>query len=290
MKSKHWIEGIAEAHIPFPPDRRLSDLKTHLPGKRRGLSSSFFCLSMRKGSAQMASFHHRIKSGKKGTAKEHAAYIGRQGRYGDREDLAYADYGNMPDWADDDPLNFWKAADTHERANGAAYREHVIALPNELSLEQNRVLAKKLAHELIGTKTFQLAIHVPEGTLGGITNLHMHLMYSDRIQDGISRPAERMFSRYNPNHPEVGGCRKDSGGRNPMALRDEVIATRKKIADIQNEALAEHGFDVRVDHRSLREQGLRRRPERHLGPARVNDMSKGEKALYAAVRALGAAA
>lgn len=234
----------------------------------------------------MASFHHRINSGKKGAAKEHAAYIERQGRYSDREDLVHADYGNLPDWADDDPLKFWKAADTYERANGAAYREHVIALPNELSMEQNCMLAERLARELVGTKPFQFAIHAPEGKLGGITNPHMHLMFSDRIQDGIDRPSERMFSRYNPKLPEFGGCRKDSGGRSPMVLRNEVIATRKKIADIQNQALAEHGIDARVDHRSLREQGRERRPERHLGQVRIRGMSADEKATYAEARVL----
>lgn len=237
----------------------------------------------------MASFHHRIKSGRKGSAKEHAAYIERLGRYSDREDLVYAGNGNMPDWTEGNPATFWKAADTYERANGAAYREHVIALPNELSLERNCALAMELARELVGNKPFQLAVHAPEGSLGGITNLHMHLMYSDRVPDGIGRPPERMFARYNSERPEDGGCRKDSGGRSPMALRDQVISTRKKIADIQNQALEEHGFNARVDHRSLREQGLQRRPERHLGPARIKGMSDGEKALFATLRATGSA-
>jgi len=236
----------------------------------------------------MASFHHRIKSGKKGAAREHAAYIERLGRYEGREDLIYAENGNLPDWAEGNPATFWKAADAYERANGAAYHEHVVALPNELSLEQNRALAMRLTRELVGSKPFQLAIHAPEGTLGGITNSHMHLMYSDRVQDGISRSPERMFSRYNPGRPEAGGCRKDSGGRSPMVLRDELIATRQKIADIQNEALAENGFSTRVDHRSLKEQGQKRRPERHLGQSRILGMSAAEKAAYVDARALRA--
>jgi hypothetical protein len=235
----------------------------------------------------MASFHHRIKSGKKGAAKEHATYIERQGRYSDREDLIHAGYGNLPAWAEGDPAKFWKAADIYERVNGAAYREHVIALPNELSMDQILVLAARLVRELVGTKPYQYAIHASQGQLGGVTNPHMHLMYSDRVQDGIGRPAERMFSRYNSNHPEVGGCRKDSGGKSPMVLRDEVIATRKKIADIQNQTLAEHGIGARVDHRSLREQGQERRPERHLGQVRIRGMSADEKATYAEARVLG---
>lgn len=236
----------------------------------------------------MASFHHSIKSGKKGSAFEHASYIERLGRHGRRaDDLIHTGFGNMPGWSGGNPGVFWKMADTHERANGAAYREHVIALPNELSLEQLIVLAERLVRELIGNKPYQYAIHAPEGKLGGILNPHMHLMYSDRIPDGIDRPAAQTFSRFNPKHPQRGGRRKDSGGKSPMELRDQVVATRKLVADLQNQALTKHGHLTRVDPRSLREQGIKRRPERHLGPARVRGMSLDEKAAYKVHRNAG---
>lgn len=236
----------------------------------------------------MSIFHVRIKSGPKGTAKEHATYITRQGRYTDRDDLVYSTFGNMPSWAQGDPKSFWREADNHERANAAAYREYVIALSKELNTAQNCVVAERLKTALVaGGKPFQMAVHENLGKLGGEPNPHMHLMFSDRVADGIDRPAEKMFSRFNAAHPENGGRRKDSGGKNPMALRDEIIATREKIAGIQNEALAEFGLNARVDHRSLRAQGRLRQPERHLGPARVRSMSTVEKAAYADVRALG---
>lgn len=232
----------------------------------------------------MASFHHRIKSGKKGTAKDHIDYIARQGKYANRDDLIHVESGNLPDWAEGDPAKYFKASDAYERANGAAYREHEIALPNELSMKQNCALARQLARELIGNKAYVLAIHAPEGKLGRISNPHVHLAYSDRVQDGINRPMDRAFARYNAAHPEAGGCRKDSGGKNAMALRDEVIATRKKIADIQNQALATYGHDARVDHRSHKERGIERQPERHLGPARIKRMSEDDKAMHLARR------
>ena len=230
----------------------------------------------------MASFHHSIKSGKKGTALEHASYIDRQGRYARRgEDLIHTGYGNMPAWAEGNPGMFWRMADANERANGAAYREHVIALPNELTVEQLVELAEQLVRELVGSKPYQYAIHAHEGKLGGILNPHMHLMYSDRVPDGIDRPAPQVFIRFNAQRPEAGGWRKDSGGKSPLELREQVVATRKTIADLQNEALAQHGHDARVDHRSLRAQGVQRRPERHLGPAAVRGLSQDEKIKYA---------
>lgn len=234
----------------------------------------------------MASFHHTIKSGKRGSAAEHSTYIERLGRYAKRgEDLVHSGHGNMPEWAAGNPSLFWKMADTYERRNGAAYREHEIALPNELAGGELITLAERLVRELIGNKPYQYAIHSRDGMLGGLPNPHMHLMYSDRVPDGLDRPPARVFARYNAKCPQAGGWRKDSGGQSPAELREKVLTTRRTIADLQNEALAQHGHPSRVDHRSLRSRGVQRRPERHLGPTRVRTLSGEEKAVYAVHRA-----
>ena len=228
----------------------------------------------------MACFHHSIKSGKKGSAVTHSTYISRDSR----EDLIYTSYGNLPEWAADDPKLFWRMANTYERANGAVYREHEIALPNELTRAQLIELAERLVRELVGMKPYQFAIHGPDGKLGGIPNPHIHLMYSDRVPDGIERSPKQMFSRFNQMRPATGGCRKDSGGKSPSELHNAVISARKKVADIQNQTLAELGHGARVDHRSLREQGIQRHAERHLGPAFIRGMSRVEKVTFAAHR------
>ncbi|MDO3622727.1 MobA/MobL family protein, partial [Ralstonia pseudosolanacearum] len=121
------------------------------------------------------------------------------------------------------------------------------------------------------------AIHAPSSSIEGSTNTHLHLMFSDRMQDGIERSPEQTFSRYNAKQPERGGCKKDSGGKNRLALRDELIQTRKMCADLQNAALQKYVHATRVDHRSLREQGIDRAPERHLGPARIQEMTEEDK-------------
>jgi len=233
----------------------------------------------------MASFHHCVKSGKKGSAAGRGKYIMREGKkYDDRDDLIATEYGNMPAWAQDNPSAFWKASDKYERANGAVYREHEIALPSELTRDQQIELASQLTHELVGNKPFQYAVHGPHASLGDGENTHLHLMYSDRMDDGIDRSPEQTFQRYNSQHPERGGRRKDSGGKNSMQLRDELIATRKKCADLQNTALAKHGHNARVDHRTLKAQGIAREPERHLGQARIRGMSKEERKQFHAQR------
>lgn len=83
----------------------------------------------------MASYHCTVKVGGKGKAASHSAYISREGKYSGREryeDLESTAYGNMPKWAAHNPAHFWNAADEHERANGATYREIEVALPREL--------------------------------------------------------------------------------------------------------------------------------------------------------------
>lgn len=232
----------------------------------------------------MASFHFEIKSGKRGKAAEHARYVSREGKYKLREDLVDTMHGNLPAWAEGQPAKFWKAADKYERVNGAAYRELVVAIPNEFDLIQAKAFTKQVVDELIGDKPYQVAVHSPNAALGDTANLHMHAMYSDRAPDGIERPPEKTFSRYNRKHPERGGRRKASGGMTSMQLRDDVIAKRKTVADIQNRMLKEAGHDTQVDHRSHRERGIGKRPERHLGPAKIRGMSTEDRSAYTASR------
>lgn len=230
----------------------------------------------------MATYHFEIKSGR--NAGDHADYVARQGFHRKREDLVMSGHGNLPTWAEDDPKVLWKAAERFERKNGAVYREAIIALPGELSAEQNKVLVNDLVSKLCSGKPFQFAIHAPTSSLEGESNPHVHVMTSDRMHDGIERPAERFFSRYNAKQPEKGGRKKASGGRDRKQIREDLIATRKVVADTINHHLAASGHEARVDHRTLKEQGLRRKAERHLGPARVRCMSAEEKVEYVAVR------
>lgn len=176
----------------------------------------------------------------------------------------------MPKWADHNPAHFWNAADEHERANGATYREIEIALPRELSAEQRRELVRDfVSQEIGGRHAFQWAIHNKKGSLDKGEQPHAHIMYSERSMDGIDRDPDQYFRRYNGKNPEKGGCRKDSAG-----TEDRLKETRARWADVQNEHLARHGHQARVDHRSLKERGIDRDPERHLGPRQVKKMSE----------------
>ncbi|GAB3046688.1 MobA/MobL family protein [Stenotrophomonas tumulicola] len=230
----------------------------------------------------MTSFHFEIKSGR--NAYEHSHYVARKGFHRKREDLIAAGHGNLPSWAKNDPGQLWKAAERFERKNGAIYRESITALPKELSMEQTLALASDLIRLLTPGKPHQFAIHAPKSSLDGELIPHLHLMTSDRVNDGIERPAERFFSRHNPANPKMGGRKKSSGGRNSMEMRDDLIATRRTVAETINHHLAINGYEIRVDHRSLKERGIRKKAERYLGPAKIKGMSPTERAAYVAAR------
>jgi hypothetical protein len=226
----------------------------------------------------MASYHLTAKIGAKGKAAAHAAYISREGKYSGREryeDLEATAAGNMPKWAEHEPAHFWNAADEHERANGSAYREIEVALPRELTPDQRRDLVEDFVRRELGDQhVYQWGIHNPKAALEKGEQPHAHIMYSERRLDGIERDPDQFFKRFNAKNPERGGAQKASGGKARSAMKDELLATRQRWAEVQNEHLARHGHEVRVDHRSLKEQGIDRAPEKHLGGAGVRALAQ----------------
>lgn len=226
----------------------------------------------------MASYHLTAKIGAKGKAAAHAAYISREGKYSGREryeDLEATGAGNMPKWAEHEPAHFWNAADEHERANGSAYREIEVALPRELTPDQRRELVEDFVRRELGDQhVYQWGIHNPKAALEKGEQPHAHIMYSERRLDGIERDPDQFFKRYNAKNPERGGAQKASGGKARGTLKDELLATRQRWAEVQNEHLARHGHEVRVDHRSLKDQGIERTPEKHLGGAGVRALDQ----------------
>ena len=232
----------------------------------------------------MATMHIGFKSGKPGKAAAHAQYITRKGAYrkGDKaKDLIATGHGNLP-LGIADPLSLWKAADRGERVNAAAYREIVGALPRELTAAQQIEMVEEYIDRVIPNKPYLYAIHCPTASLSTGTQPHVHLMFSDRIPDGIQRQPESVFHRYNALHPERGGCKKDSGGKDPVTFSNEAKLRRENWAAVQNEYLSKYGYEARVDARSYRARGLRQETEKHLGPAAIRKMSSEERAEYRA--------
>jgi hypothetical protein len=223
----------------------------------------------------MAHFHCHVSAGPKGSGADHAQYIEREGRFKAEKygEIGEHERGNLPEWARGSAARFFAAADEHERANGNTYREFELALPVELSDAQRGQLVREFVAEQIGDRhAYAWAIHEPNGH-----NPHVHIMFSERIVDGIERGPEQYFKRANVKQPERGGHLKSDR----FTSRDgpkEVEALRARWAEVQNAALERAGHTVRVDHRSLEAQGIDREATRHRGPAVSGIEARGEVA------------
>lgn len=216
----------------------------------------------------MASYHLSVKVGGKGKALAHAQYIAREGEYKvkHQEKLEAVEHGNLPNWAQGNPNLFWQCADEFERKNGAAYREIEIALPRELTPKQRQDLVQVFVEQELGDQhAYTWAIHNPKASIEGGEQPHAHIMFSERIQDGIDRGADQFFKRYNSKHPERGGCQKSNTTKSAEQRKKELVELRERFADLQNAFLEEYGHTDRVDHRSLVDQGIDLSPEKHLG-------------------------
>jgi len=214
----------------------------------------------------MALARLQMNVGKTGKAAPHAAYICRMGKYENRlknaERLLKTEAGNMPKWAEENPLKFWEAADEFERSNGTTYREMEIALPRELNERQLVDLVKRWVVQELGEKhAYQWAIHIPKAADGG-EQPHVHLMFSERQIDGIDRDPQQYFKRYNSKAPEKGGARKGFGENAGKTLsKAERIEDLKKLRmrwqKTCNDYLHWHtDSKARIDMRSYAERGL----------------------------------
>lgn len=217
-----------------------------------------------------------MKVGKAGKASAHAAYIARLGKYASRlekgEKLEATEAGNMPAWAQHDPLMFWQAADAFERKNGTTYREMEIALPRELDPSQRADLVRDFVRSEIGDRhAYQWAIHVPMAA-DGLEQPHVHLMFSERQVDGIERDPDQYFKRYNSKSPEKGGARKGYGPSAGQTLSKaeraaELKALRQRWESLCNAHLERAGQTARIDMRSHAERGTGLEPERKQLPS-----------------------
>ncbi|EAT3826165.1 DNA primase, partial [Salmonella enterica] len=219
----------------------------------------------------MAIYHLTAKTGSRNggqSAKAKADYIQREGRYSrDRDEVLHTQSGHLPEWAER-PADYWDGADLYERANGRLFKEVEFALPVELTLDQQRELVDEFARHLTEGERlpYTLAIHAGDGE-----NPHCHLMISERKNDGVQRPADQWFKRYNAKQPERGGAQK-SESLKPKAWLEQ---TREAWSHHANRALERAGHEARIDHRTLEAQGIERLPGIHLGPNVVEMEGRG---------------
>lgn len=161
------------------------------------------------------------------------------------------------DWRPD-RSELWSAAELAEnRKDSCVAREHEVAFPVELKPDECVRLAQRYARliaELHGCAV-DIGLHDLRGG-----NPHGHFLCTTREAgpDGLGEK-----------------CAREKAGRK----RSKDLADERRLwADAANAALAEAGHTVRVDHRSLKDQGIEREPTIHEGPAVTAARRRGDAA------------
>jgi hypothetical protein len=174
----------------------------------------------------------------------------------------------LPDWAQGNAHTYFRAAERYERANGNAFEEWKITLPQELRPRQNMELMRNLVEVIAGDRLpITYAFHCPQTMDGQQAQPHLHLLLSGRQNDGIPRTPVQHFRRYNRTHPERGGAQKDEALWHKRAVK----AWRVTISDVMNVHLERAGSAERVHPDTLKEQGIDRPPEPKLLPSESAD-------------------
>lgn len=145
----------------------------------------------------------------------------------------------------------WNAVEACEKRKDAQLaREFNFALPRELSLEQNILLARGFVQE-----TF-----VGEGMIADLC------LHSDKGSDGEPHPHAHVMLTMR----EVGeaGFGPKVRSWNDKAL---LLSWREGWAEVANRHLVLNGFEVTIDHRSFADQGIGLEPQHKIGSVVARD-------------------
>lgn len=163
----------------------------------------------------------------------------------------FADCAEM-DWARD-RSTLWNAAEHAGRQRNARLaREVLVILPHELTLSQRINLVRVFSQELADKyqSAVDVAIHLPRSG-SDERNHHAHMVMTTREVTPRGLGARTTL--------ELSGTERHARGFGPS--KADYFLIRERWAQVTNEALREAGIEARIDHRSLKEQGIVREPK-----------------------------
>ena len=250
---------------------------------------------------KMASYHFSVKcgnyNGRKTSATNHLNYINRDGKFknidknNNEKQINECIYKEnfLPTWAEGSAKNFWSSAEKYERANACVYKELEFNLVNELPLKENlKIINNLLKIEPMNKFYYSLAVHDKQkSAITGTRNLHCHLMFCERENDGIERDAKTFFKRYNAKNPASGGAKKSIMLNDRKLGKETIKKLRDNYANIVNDILKENNIKETISSKTLKEQReeaikkgdllkakiLDREPEKHLGRKLSKDVN-----------------
>lgn len=209
-------------------------------------------------------YNNRLRLKEAGTGKTY--------NYSAREDVLAKGIllpENAPQRLYDFQIFFEELDAAEKRKDAQLARDIIIALPIELSLEDQIDLVEELCRDIFVSEGYAVNYAIHSGSLEKERspkdivpvqerkdNPHAHLIIPFR------KVGEHGFSR----------TKLDSRTKEP---KQQLVSLRKSWADIQNRAFEQLGLLVRVSHQSLKEQGIDRQPALHMGAVAMAQERKG---------------
>jgi MobA/MobL family len=208
--------------------------------------------------------HERVSRGTGGSIVRTAAYNARERLVDERtgevwdyrhlgETLASGTYApkDAPEFVHDLQRLVNQIERAEKRSDAQLAINLDIALPHEMTLEENRRLGQDFVREEFMRRGYvaRMDIHRPDPE-GDDRNIHMHVWATLRKigPDGFAPTKSEQQEQYRNRH-------------------EYVEQLREKWERLANRHLERNGYDARIDMRSLKEQGiLDREPEQHRGP------------------------
>jgi hypothetical protein len=157
-----------------------------------------------------------------------------------------------------DRSNLWNTVENADvRSNARLAREYLVALPAELSPQARINLVTGFSRELVERYRFALdiAIHAPRDYPGSDPrNFHAHLLATTREVTRTGLGAKTTLE-WSDTHRRQAGLGPAVG---------ELLYVRERWAMAANAALEQEHVNARIDHRTLRAQGIDREPKPHI--------------------------
>lgn len=196
-----------------------------------------------------------------GTAAGNAAYNAREeATYAVRSHVIPPEPGQAEAW--------FREQEKADRKNARMSDRFIGALPRELTPEQCIEAIERFCSDITQDRIpWHFALHLELDKKNEADwNPHAHIIFRDRdIETG------RRFL-YTSAHPKE-RAQLSEKGIHAWTTQDFRIAWEGEM----NRALERAGHEARIDHRNLKEQGIDREPQIHVGPGSQNAAKKGRQ-------------
>lgn len=166
----------------------------------------------------------------------------------------------------------WNSVELNEKASNAQLaRNFIIALPKELSVEENKNLITDFIQENFVSKGMIVDLAIHDERDEGNKNIHAHIMTTLRPinEKGQWQPKSKKEYILDKNGEKI-KLKSGNYKTRKVELTDwndkgNAEKWRENFAALCNQYLEKNNLEKRVDHRSFERQGIEEIPTIHLG-------------------------